>query len=114
LDVPATVEFNADGKNTDAGSFYDRSSRFIFGTVAYPFDNLKEAAEIKEEGNICDSNSKEPCAHMIPEIWAGSEGLLKAEVGKGCASVYAIPIYLLRSSPLQLIVVPFHDSNQKR
>lgn len=82
LDVPVTLEFNVDERQTEAGSFYDRKNRFVYSSESYPFDYLKTAAEMAKKGQVCDASSKEPCAHMIPEIWDGAATSIEIAIGK--------------------------------
>ena len=87
LDVPVTLEFNVDERQTEAGSFYDRNNSFVYSSESYPFDYLKTAAEMVE-GQVCDARSKEPCAHMIPEIWDGAAASMEIAIGKKSCAVH--------------------------
>lgn len=51
------------------GSFYDYKNRYAFPEISYGWNWLKEA-HIND--GMC-SETEKPCAHVIPEAWAGMD-----------------------------------------
>ena len=67
LDVPVTMEYNETKKGK--GSFYDRKNDFVFVTSDFEEDIHKTLWEADKHNGDC-SKDKEPCAHVLPEVWS--------------------------------------------
>lgn len=76
LHVPVTIGLSED---TAKASFYNPLSEMSWSSQAYAFEHLLTAN--KFEGR-CDL-TKEPCAHVMPEVWIGQEKKWKNYLTEG-------------------------------
>ena len=77
LEVPVTLE-HADGKK-GVGSFYDRTNGFTFVDGDYEHTIYKTLLESDRVNGDC-SKAKEPCAHILPDVWEG--GVSEEQLGE--------------------------------
>jgi hypothetical protein len=66
LQVPVTVGL---GPDTPEASFYNPEATMSWSSEAYGFDHIETANRL---GGHCEL-TKEPCVHVLPEVWIGQE-----------------------------------------
>jgi hypothetical protein len=62
--VPATVGLTTE--DTAKASFYNPINTMEYSAAAYPWDAIEKANEVDD----C-TFTKEPCVHVLPEVWGG-------------------------------------------
>jgi hypothetical protein len=78
LDVPVSIETGTEGLSVD---FYDVNSRFDYGKNS--LDPLTTAFEVGDCRLVKQSQTYEPCAHMVPESWQENRIEAPALVARG-------------------------------
>jgi len=72
LDVPVTIETGDSDANIN---FYDRQSRFQYGSAQNHFDGFRRASKFdgdcSKANKMGDGDSYESCGHAMLEVWSG-------------------------------------------
>lgn len=66
LGVPAVIEANDDAMGRQI-SFYGREGLYDHANQSYPIKSLVEADNVDGDCSLSD----QPCAHVLPDVWAG-------------------------------------------
>ena len=87
LDVPAVT--------TDGLDFYDPSNSWEFGASSYDYEGLRVANELGGDCRQLQDDDEQSCMHVMPEVWEGQRGNVKALEKEGVVESPALGFGML-------------------